>query len=99
MEQNKQQNDKLTDLSEYLNTEKNDLSKLKKKREKLWKTNQKLKQQTGIVNKKSLKADFDLREHEIRLQEDRILAMKEFHQQLTKVIERANQVQMSKMTN
>jgi hypothetical protein len=50
-----------------LNNEKTELSRLKKNREGLWKENQKLKQKTGIVNKKSLKTDFDKRDEEIKM--------------------------------
>lgn len=36
----------------------------------MWKENQKLKQKTGIVNKKSLKTDFDKRDDEIKTVSD-----------------------------
>ena len=58
-----------------------------------------MRQKTGIVNKKSLKTDYDKRDEEIKNQSDRIVALQEYHAQLTKVIERANQIQMAKMTN
>jgi len=38
---------------------------MKKTREKLLRINQKLRQQTGIVNKKELKQDYDARDFEI----------------------------------
>ena len=98
-EQNRQQNENLKELNEILNNEKTELSKLKKNRESLWKENQKLKQKTGIVNKKSLKTDYDKRDDDIRDQSDRIKQLQEYHQRLTKIIERANIIQMSRMTN
>mmetsp|Transcript_1740 Transcript_1740/g.1667 ORF Transcript_1740/g.1667 Transcript_1740/m.1667 type:complete len:84 (+) Transcript_1740:142-393(+) len=82
-----------------LNGEKTDLSKHKKKREQLQKENQKMKQKTGIVNNKSLKTDFEKREIEKTMLEENIISLKDYHAQLTQLIERANQVQMSKMTN
>ena len=72
---------------------------MKKDREVLQKENQKLKQATGIVNKKSLKTDYDRREEEIRSLSERIIALEEYHSQLTQVIERANQIQMAKITH
>ena len=98
-EQNRQQNENLKELNEILNNEKTELSRLKKNRESLWKENQKLKQKTGIVNKKSLKTDYDKRDDDIRDQSDRIKQLQEYHQRLTKIIERANIIQMSRMTN
>lgn len=86
-------------LHHQLNSEKTALSNMKKEREGLQKENQKLKQQTGIVNKKSLKTDYDNREEEIRSLSERIIGLEEYHSRLTKIIERANQVQMAKMTN
>lgn len=86
-------------MAENLNNEKNELSKNKKTREKLWKLNQKMKQKTGIVNNKNLKTDFDKRDDEIQMLQERILALKEYHEKLTQMIGRANQIQMSKMTN
>lgn len=71
-EQNRQQNENLKELNEILNNEKTELSRLKKSRESLWKENQKLKQKTGIVNKKSLKTDYDKRDDDIRDQSERI---------------------------
>jgi hypothetical protein len=82
-----------------LNNEKTELSRLKKNRESLWKENQKLRQKTGIVNKKSLKTDYDKRDEDIKSQSQRIISLQEYHSQLTKIIERANQIQMAKMTN
>lgn len=97
--QNYSHNDKLKTLNDQLNEEKKSLSYMKKDREVLQKENQKLKQQTGIVNKKSLKTDYDNREDEIRSLSERIIGLEEYHSRLTKIIERANQVQMAKMTN
>ena len=62
-----------------MNGEKNDLSRMKKNREKLWKMNQKLRQETGIVNNKSLKTDFDKRDYEIKDLQERIESLKEYH--------------------
>jgi hypothetical protein len=98
-EQNKLQNDKLQDLNLILNKEKNALSTLKKTKEDLLKRNQKLKQQTGIVSKESLKDDYDAREREKKTLEERINGMKEYHTYLTRVNQRANQVQMQKMNS
>jgi predicted nucleic acid-binding Zn-ribbon protein len=97
--QNMSHNEKLEILHHQLNSEKTALSNMKKEREGLQKENQKLKQQTGIVNKKSLKTDYDNREEEIRSLSERIIGLEEYHSRLTKIIERANQVQMAKMTN
>jgi hypothetical protein len=97
--QNMSHNEKLETLHHQLNSEKTALSNMKKEREGLQKENQKLKQQTGIVNKKSLKTDYDNREEEIRSLSERIIGLEEYHSRLTKIIERANQVQMAKMTN
>lgn len=97
--QNTSHNEKLQTLGDQLNNEKLALSSMKKEREVLQKENQKLKQQTGIVNKKSLKTDYDNREDEIRSLSERIIGLEEYHSRLTKIIERANQVQMAKMTN
>jgi hypothetical protein len=89
----------LKELNDKLNEDKISLSKMKKEREFLQKENQKLRQQTGIVNKKSLKTDYDRRAEEIQSVSERIIGLEEYHSRLTKVIERANQVQMAKMTN
>jgi hypothetical protein len=89
----------LKELNDKLNEDKISLSKMKKEREVLQKENQKLRQQTGIVNKKSLKTDYDRRAEEIQSVSERIIGLEEYHSRLTKVIERANQVQMAKMTN
>ena len=64
----------------------------------MWKENQKLRQKTGIVNKKSLKTDYDKRDESIKNLSESIIALQEYHAQLTKIIERANQIQMAKMT-
>jgi predicted nucleic acid-binding Zn-ribbon protein len=63
--QNRHRNDELKELNDKLNEDKISLSKMKKEREVLQKENQKLRQQTGIVNKKSLKTDYDRRAEEI----------------------------------
>ena len=97
--QNRHRNDELKELNDKLNEDKISLSKMKKEREVLQKENQKLRQQTGIVNKKSLKTDYDRRAEEIQSVSERIIGLEEYHSRLTKVIERANQVQMAKMTN
>lgn len=89
----------MNELADSLNGEKNELSKFKKTREKEWKKNQKMRQKTGIVNNKSLKTDFEKREIEKADLEARIMALKDYHANLTILIERANQIQMSKMTN
>ena len=98
-EQNRHHNDKLRVLVDQLNEEKISLSKMKKDREVLQKENQKLRQETGIVNKKSLKTDYDRREDEIRSLSAKIIGLEEYHSRLTKIIERANQVQMTRMAN
>lgn len=77
IEQNDYKNDKLKTLNDTLNDEKIALSKMKKDRAVLEKENQKLRQQTGIVNKKSLKTDYDLREEEIRSLSERIIGLEE----------------------
>ena len=58
-----------------------------------------MRQKTGIVNNKQLKKDYDNREVVKRVLEDKINKLKDYHGQLTELIERANQIQMSKMTN
>jgi len=63
--QNTHRNLELVELNDKLNDDKISLSKMKKEREVLQKENQKLRQQTGIVNKKSLKTDYDRRSEEI----------------------------------
>ena len=97
--QNTHRNLELVELNDKLNDDKISLSKMKKEREVLQKENQKLRQQTGIVNKKSLKTDYDRRSEEIQSLSERIIGLEEYHSRLTKVIEQANQVQMAKMTN
>jgi len=97
--QNETHNKKLKVINDDLNEEKIALSKMKKEHQVLQKVNQKLQQQTGIVNKKELRVDFDNREEEIKSLSDRIIGLEEYHSRLTKIIERANQVQMAKMTN
>lgn len=96
--QNGQQAKQQSELNDDLNNEKTELSRLKKQRESLWKENQRLKQQTGIVNKKELKTDYDQRDEEIKGISEKIMGLQEYHGRLTKVIERANQIQMSNMT-
>ncbi|TNV83379.1 hypothetical protein FGO68_gene100 [Halteria grandinella] len=95
-EQNRTQNEKLKGLNDELNDEKIMLSKMKKDREVLGKENQKLRQQTGIVNKKSLKTDYDHREEEIRSLSERIIGLEEYHSRLYKVIDNAEQLQLTK---
>ena len=87
------------DLTENLNADKHEQSKLKKHREVLLKTNQKLRQQTGIVNKKELKEDFDRRDTEITDLEEQIKMLQVQHQRLTNIIEQANDIQVRNMGN
>ena len=68
---------------------KNKLSELKKRREKLQKLNQKLKQKTGIVSQSSLKKDFDRRTVELKSIEADIVALKEKHAGLLMIIQEA----------
>ena len=75
-----------------MNKEKNELSRQKKLREEKWKENQRLRQQTGIVNNKSLKQDYDKRESEIEGLKRRIENLKLYHLKLTGYIERAQQI-------
>lgn len=86
-------------MNDQLNSVKSELSRLKKRREDLWRTNLKLKQKTGIVNSGPLKEDYALRNVEITNIEKRIDAMREYHQALNKIVSRANQIQRSKMIN
>ena len=79
-------------MNGQLNDEKISLSKMKKDREVLSKEIQKLRQQTGIVNKKPLKKDFDKRAEDIHSLSERIIGLEDYHSRLTKIIERANQV-------
>ena len=72
---------------------------MKKTREKLLRINQKLRQQTGIVNKKELKQDYDARDFEINDQQELIKTLQNKHSKLTRVIEQATEYQMKKMTN
>lgn len=72
---------------------------MKKKREELQRKNQKLSQQTDIVNKTSLKTDYTRREEEKNSLSERIIGLEQYHSRLTKVIERANQIQMAKMAS
>jgi hypothetical protein len=46
-----------------------------------------------------LKADFDKRDDSINMLTRKIKAFQEYHSQLTSIIERANQIQMARMTN
>ena len=69
-EQNRIHFIKHQDLTANLTADKHEQSRLKTHREVILRTNQKLKQQTGIVNKKELKMDYDARDIEIvRLEE------------------------------
>ena len=72
---------------------------MKKRREELQRKNQKLSQQTDIVNKTSLKTDYTRREEEKNSLSERIIGLEQYHSRLTKVIERANQIQMAKMAS
>ena len=85
---------KLQELNEQLTNEKNEQSRLKKNREKLQKINQRLKQQTGIVNKKELKEDYDRRDKEKLELLDKIQALQDKHANLTNIINQAAQLQM-----
>jgi len=85
---------KLKEVNKQLNNEKNEQSKLKKNREKLLKQNQKLKQQTGIVNKKELKQDYDKREKEITELQEKIKMLEAKHGQLDHIINQATEQQM-----
>ena len=58
-----------------MNDEKIALSKMKKKREELQRKNQKLSQQTDIVNKTSLKTDYTRREEEKNSLSERIIGL------------------------
>ena len=80
-------------MNEDLNKEKNTLSKQKKEREEKLKENLRLKQQTGIVENKSLKADYNNREKEVEYMEAHMITLKRYHQRLTQYIERAQQIQ------
>jgi chromosome segregation ATPase len=95
-EQNRTQNDMLKGLNDELNDEKISLSKLKKEREVLGKENQKLKQQTGIVNKKSLKTDYENREDEKKSLIKRIAGLEQYHASLYQIIEEAAKYQLTK---
>ena len=97
-QQNVDQGEKLQVLKDQLDTEKNEQSKLKKQREKLQQINQRLKQQTGIVNKKELKEDFDRRKDEIKALKERIAKLESKHASLSAIIEQATEIQMKKMT-
>lgn len=73
-EQNRIQGEKLKEFGDLLNNEKTTLNNMKKQRESELKTNQKLRQKTGIVNKKCLKTDFDKRDDEIQMLTQKIKA-------------------------
>ena len=60
-EQNRIHTIKHQDLTANLTADKHEQTRLKVHRENLLRTNLKLKQQTGIVNNKELKDDFDVR--------------------------------------
>lgn len=91
-EQNRIQEIQLIELNEQLNNEKNDQSKLKKNREKLQKINQRLKQQTGIVNSKDLKVDFERRAAEIESLQQKIVQLESKHKSLQDIIEQATEI-------
>lgn len=98
-EQNRIQEIQLAELNEQVKNEKNDQSKLKKNRDKLQRTNQKLKQQTGIVNSKELGVDFQRRKEEIIGLQEKIVKLEAKHKQLQDIIEQATEIQMKKMNN
>ena len=62
---NENENKKLSELRDTLSLDKTKQNNYKKEREKLLRINQKLKQQTGIVNKKELAQDYEARIVEI----------------------------------
>jgi DNA repair exonuclease SbcCD ATPase subunit len=95
-EQNRIQELERDKIEQDLKKEKNDLSSLKEKREDWRKKNQRLKQETGIVNDKFLKEDFDMRKDEISLLTKDIEQLKKHHEQLTQIIEKANMIELSK---
>lgn len=97
VELNKIENKKLEELKNQLALEKNNQNKQKKARDALLRLNQKLRQQTGIVNKKELKDDYDARGDEIEQLKLKEKQLKEKHARLTRIIERAQEVTMKKM--
>ena len=86
--------ERLNELSKQLNKYKNQLSELKKKREMQRKVNQKLKQQTGIVNDKWLTQDYNERQETVKQLRSEIEQLKAHHEHLTSIIEEANRAQM-----
>lgn len=72
---------------------------MKNDRKILKKQHLKIEQQTGIINNTALKSDYKLRGEEITSISERIIGLEEYHSRLTRIIERANQVQMAKMTH
>jgi hypothetical protein len=58
-----------------------------------------LRQQTGIVNKKELKQDYDAREIEIMELKEKEKSLKDKHSRLTHIIEQANDIQMKRLAN
>uniref|UniRef100_A0A7S3CLM4 CCDC113/CCDC96 coiled-coil domain-containing protein n=1 Tax=Strombidium rassoulzadegani TaxID=1082188 RepID=A0A7S3CLM4_9SPIT len=93
-EKNNTDRQQLLQIIEQLNNEKNEQSRLKKNREKLQKLNQRLKQQTGIVNKKELKEDYDRRDKEKLELLDKIKQLQNKHANLTRIINQASDIQM-----
>lgn len=77
----------MEELRETLTNDKSEQSRLKKQKERLQKTNMKLKQQTGIVNKKELQEDFNLRDKKISALEQEIDMLKNKHLMLEQIIQ------------
>jgi hypothetical protein len=94
VEKNRDENQDRRKYEDQLKALKDQLSKQKKKRETLWKENQKLKQQTGIFNNQSLKMDYQNREAEISVLETGIITLKNKHARLTELVKRAEAVKM-----
>lgn len=89
VELNKIENGKLEKLKEQLAADKNTQNKLKKDREALLRINQKLRQQTGIVNKPELREDYKKRSIDIDELKMKEKHLKEKHARLTNIIEKA----------
>jgi hypothetical protein len=58
------------------------------------KENQKLKQQTGIINNENLSLDYQYRQSEINKMQESILVLKGKHARLTELVKRADSVKM-----
>jgi hypothetical protein len=63
---------------------------MKEDREKFWKKNQRLKQETGIVNKKSLKVDYDKRKEENIEMDWKCDELEKYHNRMYEDIKRAH---------